>query len=248
MYPYLPRKHSAGSCPACMKTECDLRRTGRAMALATILSLLPLGHSFGSEDGYDVWRVPSGQPAQMSSKINYDPKLWDTFFESDAWGYPHGGQIPAGGMTPEGEGSARSESTAMCFSNSLGVKHLVESCKAKLVDENTIDFLIYYIGPGFHDVLRVRVRKGMFTCQYGSGYQVPGSLLIWTTKRQELTLDQEVYRKGDVIKGRIDFECVQDAKDPEAMEKAGGWIKDGWIKGYWLRTIKVYGVFKTILK
>jgi hypothetical protein len=237
MYPYLMKKHSAGSCPVCMKTKCDSRRTGWAMALAAVLSLLPLDHSFGSEDGYDVWRVPSGQPAQMWSKINYDPKLWDTFFESDALGYPDGGR-----------GSSRSEKAAMCFSNSLGVKHLVESCEAKLVDENTIDFLIYDTGPGFHDVLRVWVKKGMFTCQYWSYYQVPGRLLIWTTKRQELTLDQEVYRKGDVIKGRIDFECVQDVKDPNVMEKQGGWIKDGWIKGYWLRTIKVYGVFKTILK
>ncbi len=59
--------------------------------------------------------------------------------------------------------------------------------------------------------------------------------LIWTTKRQKLTLDQKVYRKSDVIKGRIVFECVEDPKNPFSGKKAP-------------RIIKVFGVFKTILE
>ncbi len=79
----------------------------------------------------------------------------------------------------------------------------------------------------------------MFRCQFWNLYQIPRLAdMVWTTKRQELTLDKEVYGKGDVIKGRIDFECVQEATNPKYVEK--------W--GRTPTTIKVYGVFKTILK
>ena len=59
------------------------------------------------------------------------------------------------------------------------------------------------------------------------------------TTRQKLTLDKKAYRKGNVIKGRIDFECVQKVIDPKNIER---WGKDP------TTTIKVYGVFKTIVK
>lgn len=62
--------------------------------------------------------------------------------------------------------------------------------------------------------------------------------MVWTTKRQELTLDKTEYRKGDVIKGRIDFECLQEATRPGFIER----------HGKWLLTIKIYGVFKTIVE
>jgi len=52
-----------------------------------------------------------------------------------------------------------------------------------------------------------------------------------------LTLDKKAYRKGDVIKGKIDFECVQEPTNREYIEK---WGSDP-------TTIKVYGVFKTIV-
>ena len=42
-----------------------------------------------------------------------------------------------------------------------------------------------------------------------------------------------------MIKGRIDFECVQKVIDPKNIER---WGKDP------TTTIKVYGVFKTIVK
>jgi len=47
-----------------------------------------------------------------------------------------------------------------------------------------------------------------------------------------------VYRNGDVIKGKIDFECVQEPTNREYIEK---WGSDP-------TTIKVYGVFKTIVE
>lgn len=52
-------------------------------------------------------------------------------------------------------------------------------------------------------------------------------------------LDKKVYRKGDLIKGRIDFECVEEEMaDPEVAKK---YVEDP-------ATVKVRGVFKTIVK
>jgi hypothetical protein len=50
-------------------------------------------------------------------------------------------------------------------------------------------------------------------------------------------LDKKEYQKGDVIKGRIDFECLSEF-NPEYAKKFG---RDP-------RTIKVLGVFKTIVE
>ena len=104
-----------------------------------------------------------------------------------------------------------------------------------------IDLFIHESNPGEDDALRVQIRNGRFTCQYWAEYPVrtrPDPALIWTTKRQKLTLDKNVYRKGDVIKGRIDFECVEEPTNPKYVEK--------W--GKIPLTITVKGVFKTILK
>ncbi len=171
----------------------------------------------------------------MRSQVHYDTKLWDTFFESDA-GPGVGSRITDDGTIKGGE---EPPDTARCFSTGFGGgPHLVEFCEARLVDENAIDFLIFYHGPGYDDSLRVQVRSGMFTCQYWTFYPQPHEPadFIWTTKRQELTLDKREYQKGDVIKGRIDFECLQEATNPLFVEK--------W--GRYPITIKVYGVFKTI--
>lgn len=206
--------------------------------LGLFLALLLFGNGFG----YDIRRVPPGQPTQMWSQVDCDPrKLQDTWFESDAWGYPYGRQVAASGTTPEGEQPPRPRDTAMCFSTGYGVKHVVGLCEARLVDVDTIDLFIHHDGPGFLDRLRVQLKSGMFTSQYWTFYKGPGGNvdLIWTTKRQELTLDNKVYRKGDVIKGRIDFECVEEATNPEYAAK---WPVKRPI------TIKVYGVFRTIVE
>ncbi|MFZ5868362.1 MAG: hypothetical protein ACOYXY_20930 [Thermodesulfobacteriota bacterium] len=209
-------------------------------AVVPVLGLLLLDHGFGSEDGYDPWRVPPGQPAQMRTQLGYERKLTDTWFDSDAWGYPYERQVAAGGKTSEGEDPSLLKHTANCRSTSLGTEHPVEFCEARLVDRNTIDFLFHHDCPGFNDKLRVQVKSGMFTCQYWTFYKGPMERadFIWTTNRQKLTLDKQVFRKGDVIKGRIDFECLQEATHPKFLEKWGKWPK----------TIKVYGVFKTIVE
>jgi hypothetical protein len=132
--------------------------------------------------------------------------------------------------------------TAMCFSTSRGVKHVIGLCEARLVDVNTIDLFIHNDGPGFLDRLRIQVKSGMFTCQYWTYHKAPEGKagLAWTTKRQELTLDNKVYRKGDVVKGRIHFECVEEVTNPEYVAK--------WRVITRPITIKVWGVFKPIVE
>ncbi len=202
-----------------------------------VLALLLLVHGYGAE-----WPVPPpGQPAQMWSRVDYDPKLTDPFYKSNEWSYPDGSQVVSSGMWPEGEDPPRLKHTAKCYSTSSGVKHLVRFCEAKLLDLNMIDLLIHESNPAFDDRLRVQIRNGMFTCQYWTASKVrprirPGT--IWTTKRQKLTLDKKACRTGDVIKGRIDFECVQEPTNPAYIEE---WGRNP-------RTIKVHGVFKTIVE
>ena len=55
--------------------------------------------------------------------------------------------------------------TAKCFSTSFGAKHEVEFCKARHIDGNGVDLLIYHSSAGHDDRLLVRIRNGMFTCQ-----------------------------------------------------------------------------------
>jgi hypothetical protein len=90
----------------------------------------------------------------------------------------------------------------------------------------------------FCDRLRIQIIDGYFRCQYSTVYPDATRGLIWTTKHQRLTLDSEKYHKGDLIKGKIEFECVEEPTDPEHIERAGRYVK----------TIKLYGVFKTIVQ
>jgi hypothetical protein len=227
----LAKKYSAGSGPDSMRSPSSSAIRGWTAALVAVLVLLPLDQSFG----YDVWKVPPGQPEQMWSNVNYDPKLTDTFFESDAWGYPDGGQDATSGMTQEGEGPSRLKDTARCYSTSFNVKHGVRFCEARFVNGHVIDLLIHDSTPAFSDSLLVRIRDGKFSCQFWIVDDF--GACIWTTTRQKLTLDKKGYEKGDMIKGRIDFECVSEFK-PELAEKFGRSAS----------TIKVSGVFKSILK
>jgi hypothetical protein len=204
-----------------------------------VLSLLSQGYSA-------EWMLPPpGQPEQMRSKVDYDPKLVDTFFKSNERGYRLGGRVlPDKRNVPEGEDPRGLKLTAQCFSTSHSTEHEVRFCEAKLLDVNRIDLFIHEPNPEFVDYLRLRIADGMFTSQYWTGYKIgyrmPAGTTpwIWTTTRQELTLDKKAYRKGDVLKGRIDFECVQEATNPKYIEKHG---KSPI-------TIKLYGVFKTTIE
>jgi hypothetical protein len=219
-------------------------RSGKWILLGPVLALLLLSHGFTGNLKYGVrsWEVPSSQPAQMRSRVDYDPKLTDPFFKSNELGCPEGG----GKKTTCRDGRPSQKLTARCFSTSSGSKHEVEFCEARSVDASTIELFINGGGPAFDDNLSIRIKNGMFMCQYWTEYKrarmydnvLTQGDLIWTTKKQELTLDNHVYRKGDEIKGRIVFECVEEATHPK------------WIEEYGKNpiTIKVYGVFKTIVE
>ncbi|MEW6350343.1 MAG: hypothetical protein AB1646_14845 [Thermodesulfobacteriota bacterium] len=202
--------------------------------LGPVFALLFFNHGFGAGKA-----APEARPPQMSSRVDYDPKLTDPFFKANEWSYWPGAQHIESGMVPEGEKPTRLKHTAKCFATSFGVEHWVRFCEAQLLlDADTIELFITESNPGFHDRLRVRVRNGMFTCEYWTLYRsapVPGQKLTWTTTRQKLTLDKKVYRKGDVIKGRIDFECLDELINPKYPNRPP-------------RTITLKGVFKTVVE
>jgi hypothetical protein len=225
-------------------------RSLKWIMLGPVLVLLFFSHGFAGnlEYGVGTWEVPSGQPTQMQSQVDYDRKLTDPFFKSNKWSYPwYIIKHPDGHFEdtrsdkrPKKE-PPRLKHTANCFSTAYGGAHLLRFCEAKLLDPNMIDLLIHESNPAYIDAVRVEIRNEMFSCQYWAMYKVgfkrrPGT--IWTTTRQELTLDKKIYRKGDVIKGKIELECVEEPTNPEYIEK---WGKNP-------KTIKVYGVFKTIVE
>jgi hypothetical protein len=203
-------------------------RFGKCVLLGPILALLLLGYSFGAE-----WEdPPPGQPDQMQSRVDYDPNLSDPFFESNEWGCPEG---RTESKTCR-HGEPRLKHTAKCFSTSFGGKHEVRFCEARLIDANMIELFINERNPAFNDSLIVQIRNGMFTCQFSTNYIAgPTEGLTWTTKRQGLTLDKKAYGQGDVIKGRIDIEVLDELINPESPDRPP-------------RPITVYGVFKTIVK
>jgi hypothetical protein len=229
----LARKCHVESNPVPMKTSCASGKTGWILALATVLALLLPGLGFGTE----LSDPPSWQPAQMWSKVECDPNLKDPFFETDWYSCPDGSSV----RTPCWDDEGPLRHTAKCYSTSFGVEHSVRFCKARLAGPNTIQLIIFEDSPAFTDRLNIQIEDGMFRCQYRTTYKVstrPGSHMIWTTKHQKLTLDREVYRPGDEIKGRIEFECLEEPTHPKYIEK--------W--GRHLTTIKVYGVFKAIVQ
>ncbi|MFH1114566.1 MAG: hypothetical protein V1792_11645 [Pseudomonadota bacterium] len=246
------------------------RITNCILPLAAVLALLLVGHGFG----YVKWADKLGQPAQMWSKVDYDPKLSDPFFDADDWTCPHGPMegakcrngkyvrilknpcessrkepriwLDQEWTCPDGckkcaickDGAPVVKSTAKCVSNSHG-KNRVSFCEAKLTDAKTIDLFIHTDAGLFCDRLRIQIIDGYFTCQYSTKYlaAIVGGL-IWTTKQQKLTLDRKEYHRGDVIKGKIEFECIEKPRDPEYLKE----------KLWYEKNIKVYGVFKTILR
>ncbi|MEW6533756.1 MAG: hypothetical protein AB1473_23200 [Thermodesulfobacteriota bacterium] len=241
-------------------------RPVKRILLGPMLALLFLGHGFA----YDIWQAPPGQPEQMRSRVDYDPKLTDRFLESDQWICRYGSSTPAAcrdgkpvlilsdpcnpllpdtcfelreWSCPDGckecatceRGKPVVKHTAKCYSTSFGVKHTVNFCEARLINGQVIDLLIHESRGAFSDSMLVRIRDGKFTCQYWN-HDGAGAV-TWTTTRQKLALDKKAYAKGDMIKGRLDVEGLSEFK-PKYAEKFGRNP----------RTIKVFGVFKTIVE
>jgi hypothetical protein len=194
-------------------------RPVKCVILRAVLALLLLGNGLSAE-----WPgPPSGQPMQMQSQVDYDPKLSDPFFKS----YER--------VCTDWSCKRRRFKTAKCFP-SFNVSS-IDFCDAKLLADDTIELFIY----GDAHNLRMVVQNWEFRSQYWYNYiqYTPGDeLLTWTTTKQTLTLDKKVYRKGDVIKSTIYFECAEGNNDPNRAE--------AYLK--YPRIIKINGVFKTIVK
>lgn len=209
----------------------------RPLLLGAVSFFVLVSHGFSSE-----WCVPPrGQLHQIWSKVKCNPKLSDPFFNTGEWSYLDYDLegIPLKERLTE---PPRLKHTAKCFSTSFGGReHRVRYCRAKLLNGNIVCLLIHESNPGFDDRLRVLVRNGKFTCQFWTLFRIrararPGAR--WTTTRQKLILNEKVYRPGDVMKGRIDFECVQEIIDPTLMKHYDGNPS----------TVKLYGVFKTVVE
>jgi len=249
------------------------RITNCILPLAAALALLLVGYSFG----YVKWQDISWQPAQMWSKVDYDPKLSDPFFDSDEWicedGYissakcrdgkyvqilrKPGESRPTGPCgeskewtCPDGckkcaickDGTPVVKCTAKCISNSRNVEHPVSFCEAKFSHPNTIDLFIHTEVGLCPDRLRIQITDRYFRCQYWTVYMAQtnvNSSLVWSTILQKLTLEKEEYHSGDLIKGKIEFECLESTMHPKYTEKRGRHRKT---------SIKVYGAFKTIVQ
>jgi hypothetical protein len=215
------------------KGDAIMLRTARILTLTAVLLLLLLSHAFGAQRKWPWPFDSSGQPTQISSKVDYNLNLSDPFFQTEEWS----------DSCSENDKESRYKRTARCVGSHQG-EHTIDFCRAKLLDDNAIELIIhdaYDLCPSAaDDNLKIVIQNGQFWSQYWTFYKHLASNfgLIWTTKRQELTLDKKVYHKGDVIKGRIDFECVQENGDPELVEKYG--------RNPYSITLK--GVFKTILK
>jgi hypothetical protein len=240
-------RSNAGEVRAFWRTSMSIRPL-KWILLGPVLALLLLGNGFASEDGYKMWQVPAGRPEQMWSQVRYDPKLTDPFFTSNEWSYPWwiikhpDGHFESTRSEDESpiKDPPRLKHTAKCFSTSfLQKEHLIKFCEARFLDLNMIDLSLDENNAAFVETLKVQIRNGMFSCEYSGLTDVPlPKGLMWTTKRQELTLDKTVYRKGDEIKGRVYFELLQEMTDPKYVEKYGRNPK----------AIKIYGVFKTTVE
>jgi hypothetical protein len=189
------------------------------------------------------YQVPEGQPAQIKSRVTYDPQLYDPFFASNEWSYPWwvikdaDGHIEntMGGTTDEQE-LPRLKHTAKCFTAHQG-KHEIKFCEARRLKDNTIELFVHDMSPSTNDNLKILVQDGLFSCQYWTSYVADrgDEGLIWTTKRQRLILDKKVYTIGDIIQGKIEFECLQEVTNPK---HGGSYPKNIIIEGVLRTTIE----------
>ena len=158
---------------------------------------------------------------------------------SNEWSYPwwvvnhYDGYVE----TIEGDKIAENDSmhlkhTANCITNQQ-YEHKIRFCEAEL-DNNTMILYIHDFTASTNDNLKIKITNRLFQCQYWTTYVADrgDEGLIWTTKKQILILDKKEYKKGDTIKGKLKFECLQEVTNPK-------------YKGRYPHYIRIEGVFKT---
>jgi hypothetical protein len=211
----------------------------RWVPFAPVLILLLFDYGFAGKLKYGtgIWEPPGREPDQMWSKIDYDPKLTHPFFKSNERSY----QWSKNDKRPAKQ-APRMKHMAECFITAPERgrdNDSVTFCEVKLIDLNAIDLLIHEHNVANTDALKVRIRNEMFTCQFWTALKkMPSGGVKWTTTRQELILDKKIYHKGEVIKGRIDYECIEEPINVNHIEK-----RDSNPITY-----KIYGAFKTVVE
>ena len=173
------------------------------LRVAAVVVVLLLSYELGLVRWTDLFLK---QPI-LISQVKYDPNLSDPFFETEEWSYWEGSrENPDPGMFPRGEKPSKLKHTARCVLSHSGHEQEVRFCEAKLISENKIDLLIREHNPSWSIVLKIYIRNKTFSCYYWNYYPSAWDGMPWTPKQQELILDKKAYRKGDLIKGRIDLE------------------------------------------
>ena len=140
-----------------------------------VLALSLLGHVYGAESP----APQSGQPAQISSKVNYDPHLSDPFFESEKWTYTQWVEENVNGRIVRTRKECASgqktlkclKNTARCISSQM-FDHTIDFCHAKLLDGGTIELSIKDDHSPIVECLSIVVENGEFWSRYGISYKV----------------------------------------------------------------------------
>jgi hypothetical protein len=184
-----------------------------------------------------------GQTKQMVSPVEYDPEIFDLFFDEVETSWPwwivdHGDGTfeDTRGHITKIEDIPVLTHTADCRTRHQGL-HQIKFSHARLLKDGAIKLKIEDESASTWDSLTIHIDNGRFSSHYKTRYPAdpPDIGLIWTTTKQRLVLEKKNYKKGDVIKGRIEFECVQEATNP----KYGGRNP---------RKIRIEGPFKPTLQ
>jgi hypothetical protein len=183
------------------------------------------------------------QPKQMESTVEYDTEMTEQFFEVDKWSpswwiieRDDGSFEDTTGQITRREDIPRLRHTAACRTEHQ-IPHMINFSEARQIDKNSIEIRIYDESASTYDDLTVIVRNGRFSSQYKTVYPVAAanSGLIWTTTKQRLVLNKKHYEKGEIIRGCIEFECVEEKREARNGKK-------------YIHTIRIDGRFKPTLQ
>lgn len=202
--------------------------------IALIILILP----------YNLFAIdrPEGQPKQFESIVQYDTKIDDPFFKLNNWSYPdfivkinddRFEDTETGKILKEKD-VPRLRHTANCISSNRS-NHLLKYCDARLLSDGYIELYFHELSPAYYDNLLIIIKGNKYTSQYWTQHLIyrKSDSYIWTTKKQNLILDKIKYNANDIIKGKIEFECLEENINPKNKEN---------------HTISISGVFKTSIK
>ena len=193
-----------------------------------LLTVLIVNAAILSMAALCVAQVPKEQPEQIKTRVQYASELNNPFF------FSHEGSA---GDANLGEDPKKIVThTANCITEHQ-MRHVIRFCDAQLLSDGTLELYIHDFTAATNDNLKIKIKDGYFTSQYWTTYIVDkgNENVIWTTKKQALILNKKNYKKGDTIKGKIKFECLQEVTNAKSGERYPQSIS---IEGYFKPTLK----------